>query len=158
MPARKGNKYAVGNKGGGRLTKYKEEYAHIAYSLCLLGATDKDLAGALQVTEQTINNWKKEHKDFVLALKKGKIVADGEVAKALYLRATGYSHPEDKIFNDEGTPLIVPTIKHYPPDPTSCIFWLKNRQPQLWRDKPDDNSDNGYEKILMALKSALGKE
>ena len=25
--------------------------------------------------------------------------------------------------------------KHYPPDPTAAIFWLKNRQPDTWRDK-----------------------
>ncbi len=55
----------------------------------------------------------------------------------MYERATGYSHAEDKIFNDGGEPLIVPTTKHYPPDATSAIFWLKNRQPAKWRDKTE---------------------
>ena len=28
-----------------------------------------------------------------------------------------------------------------PPDTTACIFWLKNRQPDKWRDKQDMNID-----------------
>ena len=30
---------------------------------------------------------------------------------------------------------MVDYVEHYPPDTTACIFWLKNRQPALWRDK-----------------------
>ena len=38
------------------------------------------------------------------------------------------------LFN--GETIVVPTVKHYPPDPISAIFWLKNRQRKKWRDKP----------------------
>jgi hypothetical protein len=31
-------------------------------------------------------------------------------------------------------PVIVPYIQHVPPDVTACIFWLKNRDPEHWRD------------------------
>ena len=31
-------------------------------------------------------------------------------------------------------PVIVPYIEHVPPDVAACIFWLKNRDPQHWRD------------------------
>ena len=27
--------------------------------------------------------------------------------------------------------------EHYPPDTTAAIFWLKNRQPEKWRDKKE---------------------
>ena len=47
----------------------------------------------------------------------------------------GYSHEAVKIFNDGGQPLIVPYTEHYPPDTTAAIFWLKNRRPEQWRDK-----------------------
>jgi hypothetical protein len=120
---------------GGRPTKYKEEYVDLAYKFCLLGADDKDLARMFDVEEQTINNWKTEHPEFFESLKRGKEEADATIAQKLYHRAKGYEHPEDKIFNDNGKPLIVPTIKHYPPDTTAAIFWLKNRQPQRWRDR-----------------------
>lgn len=121
----------------GRPSKYQEVYASQAFKLCLLGATDKDLAGFFDTTEQTINAWKKNYPEFLEALKRGKFQADAEVANRLYRRALGYEHPEDKIFQYEGEPVIVPTTKVYPPDVTAAIFWLKNRQPQLWRDKQD---------------------
>lgn len=121
----------------GRPSKYKVEYAEQAYKLCLLGATDKELAEFFKVEEKTINNWKDNVPEFLQSLKRGKEDADAIVASKLYHRAIGYEHPEDKIFNDNGTPLVVPTIKHYPPDTTAAIFWLKNRQSAKWRDKTD---------------------
>lgn len=119
-----------------RPSKYKEEYSEQAYKLCLLGATDKDLANFFEVDEATINRWK-DKPEFCESLKRGKMEADAVIAQKLFHRAKGYEHPEDKIFNDSGTPLIVPTTKHYAPDTTAAIFWLKNRQPKLWRDKQE---------------------
>jgi len=120
----------------GRPTKYKAEYAKQAYNHCLLRATDADLANFFEVEESTIYNWKNTHPDFLEAIKRGREIADQEVAAALKHRAMGYSHSEDKIFlGKDGEPVIVPTTKHYPPDPTAMIFWLKNRQPTWWRDK-----------------------
>ncbi len=123
----------------GRPTKYKEEYAFQAEKLCRLGATDKEMADFFNVSKSTLNLWKLEHEDFSDSIKKGKIIADANVADSLYKRAIGYEHEEDKIFLSEGQPLIVPTIKHYPPDSTACFFWLKNRKPEVWRDKQDVN-------------------
>lgn len=123
--------------GAGAPTKYKAEYAEQTYKLCLLGATDKDLANFFVVDEATINRWKLAHKEFCESIKRGKEIADATVAEKLYHRAIGYEHPEDKIFNNMGVEMIVPTIKHYAPDPTAAIFWLKNRQPSKWRDKQE---------------------
>jgi hypothetical protein len=121
----------------GRPSKYKPEYAEQVYRLCLLGATDEAIADFFGISTPTIYEWKKHHPEFSSALKAGKDEADAKVAQSLYHRAIGYSHPEDKIFQYEGQPVIVPTTKHYPPDPTSMIFWLKNRQREHWRDKVD---------------------
>ena len=121
----------------GRPTKYKAAYNGQVYKLCLLGATDKEIADFFEVTESTINLWKETYLHFSESIKKGKDKADTEIARSLFERAKGYSHKEDKIFNENGEPLIVTTIKHYPPDSTAIIFWLKNRQPKKWRDKTD---------------------
>lgn len=121
----------------GRPSKFDPEKCVQAEKLAKLGATDKEIADFFEVTEQTLNNWKQAHPDFFESLKRGKAVADAEVASKLFHRATGYEHPEDKIFQYEGMPVVVPTIKHYPPDTVACIFWLKNRRPELWRDKQD---------------------
>jgi hypothetical protein len=119
----------------GQPTKYKEKYAKQAEKICLLGATDEFLADYFEVAVATIYNWKSSHPEFLEAIKKGKERADLEVAESLFQRAKGYSHPEEKVFNNQGEIITHQTTKHYAPDPTAAIFWLKNRQPKQWRDK-----------------------
>ena len=122
---------------GGRPSKFKPEFVRQAEKLCTIGLTDAELASFFEVSEVTLKAWKHKHPEFLNALKVGKDEADTRVERSLYHRAIGYSHPEEKIFNDGGEPLIVPTTKHYPPDTTAAIFWLKNRKTAEWRDKQD---------------------
>lgn len=96
--------------------------------------TDKELGDIFGVPEQTINNWKGQFPQFFEALKSGKLLADKKVEASLYQRACGYSHPEIDIKMYKGKIIKTTVIKHYPPDATSMIFWLKNRQPEKWRD------------------------
>jgi hypothetical protein len=135
----------------GRPTKYRKEYNEQTYKLCLLGATDKDLADFFHVTESTINKWKIDHPEFSESIQRGKIKADSEVAESLYKRAIGYSHPEDKIFQYEGDPVIVPTVKHYPPDTAAAFIWLKNRQSGKWRDKHEVEHSGNIELKTVSL-------
>lgn len=123
----------------GRPSKYRAEFADQARKLCLLGATDKDLADFFDTTEQTVNAWKQAHPEFLESLKSGKSLADAVVAEKLYRRATGYEHEAVKIVADAktGAEHTVPYTERYPPDTTACIFWLKNRQRDKWRDKVD---------------------
>lgn len=139
MPAPKGNKYAAGNPGGGRPSLYKPEYAEQARKIMLLGATDAELADVLGVSEGTINSWKHEHQEFFESLKKGKMVADANVADRLYQRAMGYEHKAVKIVADAKTKEdhVVEYTERYAPDTTAAIFWLKNRRPKEWRDKQE---------------------
>lgn len=120
-----------------RPTGYRVEYEEQAFKLCLMGATNEQLADFFNVNADTIYEWQKVHKAFSEILKDGRERADAEIGKALYHRAKGYNHKAVKIFNDNGSPLIVEYIEHYPPDTTACIFWLKNRQRGQWRDKQD---------------------
>ena len=30
--------------------------------------------------------------------------------------------------------MYAPYVEHVPPDVTACIFWMKNRMPEHWRD------------------------
>lgn len=116
---------------------YLPKYAEQARKLCLLGATDKEMADIFGVALSTLNKWKLDNPDFSESIKKGKDIADGEVADRLYQRAMGYSHAAVKIFNDQGAPLEVEYTEHYPPDTAAAIFWLKNRQRGKWRDKQE---------------------
>jgi hypothetical protein len=58
------------------------------------------------------------------------------VERSLYQRANGYNYEAVKIFMPAGAkqPVVVHYVEHMPPDVTAGIFWLKNRDPQHWRD------------------------
>jgi len=124
----------IKDNAGGRPSKFKSEYCEQVLKLCVLGATDKDIANFFEVDERTINRWKHDYPEFSFALKKGKIEADANVAVSLYRRAVGYIHDDEKIFLHEGKTVRVKITKSYPPDTTAAIFWLKNRQPDYWKD------------------------
>lgn len=152
----------------GRPSKYRDEYAELAFHYCLLGATDKQLADAFGTTEQTINGWKRAHPAFFESLRRGKSEADARVASSLYHRALGYEHEEDDIRALNGEIVITPTIKHYPPDTTAAIFWLKNRRSVEWRDiKAVDHSSsdgsmspagNDYDAKIRAIRDRIAGE
>jgi hypothetical protein len=119
---------------GGRPTKYDPEYPEKARKLFEQGCTDREVAEFFDVHETTLRNWSAEHPEFFMALKLGKAAADDRVEQSLYRRALGYSHDSVKILQNNGEPVIVPYVEHYPPDTTAGIFWLKNRRPDKWRD------------------------
>ena len=140
------SKRAKGKKHtGGRPTKYKPEFAEQVYKLASEGFTDRKMAGFFKVDERTINNWKDKHPEFFQSLKKGKDEFDSDVIeKALSKRAAGYKYKEitRAISKDPDPKTSKPTMvtikevtKEVAPDPTSMIFWLKNRRPDRWRDK-----------------------
>ena len=130
---------AAKKKGaGGRPSNYKEDYARMAGILAKRGLTDAELA---DVKEQTVNNWKKAHPEFFESLKHGKEEFDARVEMKLAERAMGYTHKEVKLAQIEGTFTDAKEVdKHYPPDVTACIFWLKNRKPDEWRDKVEQET------------------
>ena len=127
----------------GRPTAYKPEFNDQAYKLCLLGATDASLADFFGVCEATLNNWKIVHPDFLESLVRGKTVADAEIANALFHRAKGYSHDDVDIRTvsngaNMGSEIVqTDIVKHYPPDTQAATWWLKNRQPKLWKEKSE---------------------
>lgn len=119
---------------GGRPKSFKPEYVEQAKKLCLLGATDMDLADFFQVHVATLKRWKNEYPEFNDALKLGKEVPDRLVERSLYNRAVGYTYESEKVFQYQGEVVRAPVREHVPPDTTAQIFWLKNRRPDLWRD------------------------
>lgn len=132
----------------GRPTAFREEMINQARKLTHMGATDRDLADFFEVTEQTIHNWKLAHPDFAEALVLGKDAADKRVEQSLYRRALGYSFDSEKIFQFNGQPVRVPYVEHVPPSDAACIFWLKNRKPDEWRQVVDHNHQG---QIVMAI-------
>lgn len=117
---------------GGRPTKYDPTYNEQAYKLCLLGFTDPELAIFFEVNDDTIYEWKIVYPEFSEAVKRGKAIADADVAQSFHKRAVGYTY-EEKTF--EGGELTKTVEKEMPPDAGAALNWLKNRQKTKWTDK-----------------------
>lgn len=156
-----------------RPSAYKEEYIEQVYKLALLGLKDSEIAKFFGIRESTLNYWKQKYPSFLESLKKGKLDADGEVVKSLYNRAVGavvtiqqaikvknVTYKDGKRLKETEDVKLVELRQELPPDTTACIYWLKNRQPDKWRDKVehalDDNFATTQEAFLKHLKE-LGK-
>ncbi len=124
-------------RASGRPSKFDTLNMALLQKLAEYGHDDEFMAKCCGVTERTWNNWKKKHPEFFQSLKDWKAVADDQVVKALFERATGCTCTEERFGMKNGEPTIITATKHYPPDPTSMIFWLKNRRPGQWRDKQE---------------------
>lgn len=122
----------------GRPSKYRPEFVGQARKLADLGQTDREIAEFFEVDERTLHRWKHDHEDFCHALTLGKEGPDARVEQSLFRRAVGYSHDDIHISTYEGAVTLTSIVKHYPPDPTSMIFWLKNRRRDLWREKHEE--------------------
>lgn len=158
MPAPKGNKNAVGNKGGGRKSSYQKQYAKVAMKMAELGATDREIAEALGVAEPTLHYWRAQHVEFSEALKIGKAPCDDRVEASLYHRAVGYTFTSEKIFQFQGEIVRAKTIEHVPPSDTAAIFWLKNRRKEAWRDKHEVESTQNVNVTVTHVRDQLSRK
>lgn len=105
------------------------------------GLTDEQIAHNMGVSVSSLYNWKRDHLEILKALKKGKEVVDYEVENALLKRALGYDYQEEKIEQSKDGTKVIQIIKHIPADVTAQIYWLKNRKPDKWRDRPVTDAD-----------------
>lgn len=112
------------------------------------GLTDKEIAKKIGIDISTLYDWKSRFPEFSDALKINKEIADIEIENALRKRALGYTY-EETTEKYEGGYCVERkhTIKHVPPDTTAQIFWLKNRQPDKWRNNPAPSNNEMLDKL-----------
>lgn len=123
------------------------------------GLTDEQIATKAGITAKTLYEWKNKYCEISEALKKGKEVVDIKVENALLKRALGYEYREDKVeASDKGGVKTTQTIKHVPGDVTAQIYWLKNRRPDKWRNKPPESKKSGVGIEEDALTRSLREE
>lgn len=145
--------------------KWDDKYVAMAEVACARGGfKDEDLAALFAVNIRTIDNWKNEHHEFLEALKRGKDVFDTEcVETALLKAAKGFSYTEvtkelrqgggSEVEQSKSNLVITKEVtKEVVPNSACIIFWLKNRQPDRWKDKQDfDMGKESIETIIKAL-------
>jgi transcriptional regulator with XRE-family HTH domain len=146
----------------------------LLYKLALLGLTNQELADFYDVAMSTLSLWIKNEKEFSETLKRGRELADADVANSLRREASGYRYytktitkkkksgevveetvpaTEDE-FNAAGGTLTIQ--EHYArPNTTAQFFWLQNRQPHLWQNKKNvhvSSPDKSMAKIAKMLR------
>lgn len=136
------------------------------------GLNDKQIAANTGVNEFTFSRWKTQYPQLAQAIKKGRMPVDVQVENALLKRALGYEYeetieeiedvPTDKK-DSKGNPIykkkrhIKRVKKVLPPDTGAMIFWLKNRKPLQWRDRPEPPmSTEALEKLDAVLANIKG--
>lgn len=102
----------------------------------LCGLTNEQVAANMGIALSTFYEWCNRSAEFVDAIKSTKEIADIQIENALYKRAKGYTVllNKQKVTKD-GLVISYQEEQHVAPDTTAQIFWLKNRKPNIWRDK-----------------------
>ncbi len=147
---RKPAKRKPAEKKIGRPSKFDEAMLGTVTRLSRLGATDIELAEALEVGTATITRWMKSNNAFRLAVKEGKLEADMRVADSLFNRTQFHEFKKtipfkvkrveyadgkrvreiEEIVEKEVTEILTP-------DTTAIIYWLNNRRKLDWRTRKD---------------------
>lgn len=114
------------------------------------GLSDEETAERIGISLSTLYDWKKKHKKIADALAAGRTAADTKVESSLFKRAVGYRYDEitveEKLNPKTGETEKVSTktvTKEMQPDTSALIFWLKNRKPDIWRDKSEQKHTGG---------------
>lgn len=124
------------------MAKGKYQYWLTSEGLTLLegwardGLTEEQISHNMDISRSTLKDWKLKYPAISATLKKGKEVIDYQVENALLSAAL------------EG-------------NTTAQIFWLKNRRPDKWRDKPDEtrsareNETSAQDLLVNAIQEAV---
>ena len=112
------------------------------------GLNNEQLSHNMGISPRTLDEWKNRFPPIMRTIKNSKEIADLEVENALYKSAQGYDTYEEtweRQFNTKTKEfemvLTKRTKKHILPSNTAQIFWLKNRRPDIWRDKVEAKMD-----------------
>lgn len=111
------------------------------------GLTEAQIAEKMEVSLNSIWQWKKKSEEFSNALKNGKDAVDRKVENSLLNSALGYTKKIKEpiklktVKQKDGAKIEEERIEYVdkeifiPGNVTAQIFWLKNRKPAEWRDK-----------------------
>lgn len=151
-----------------------EEGLHLTELWAREGEDDAAIAHRMGVPESTLHRWRRDSSELDEVIQRGRAAA-WEVESALLRTATGYSKPVTKTYKVKHVEYDPDTGKkvqekeelqtaeekvHVPGNTTAQVFWLKNRRPDRWRDKPGlpDNQPEEDDNFFAALAEAMEHE
>ena len=126
------------------------------------GLTEEQIAKNFGISYNTFKRAKKdpEYGELITtALIQTKDVVDMEVENMLLKRARGYEY--DEVTEEYEMGILVKrkvTHKMVVPDTSAQIFWLKNRQPDKWRDRREVDNTVALVKVDEVLGQIKGVE
>lgn len=155
----------------GRKVKYIPNFhPKQALKYSLLGLTDEQMAGAMDICEATLNNWKKRYPELLESIRAGKTEADANVASTLYKRALGHTQKHKQAFKvkkvDSETGKLYDTVEiveieeYFPPSDQAINMWLGNRQRKRWGSKSEveHSGELKGKTTIVFSKGAKGKD
>lgn len=119
------------------------------------GLTDEEISRQIGISRSTLAEWKKKFTQIREALSTGKEFADRLVENSLFKMTQGFFVKETKglkVKNVEYDPetgkrlsekenVVMVEERHYiEPDFKAVAFWLKNRKPDIWKEKVVENA------------------
>jgi len=134
----------------GQPTKYRPAYIDEVRKLYLLGATVEQLLEIFEVSRKVFYEWQKKYPEFKAACRAGRIMADAEVANGLYHRAIGAVTLDwHEALDKDGNIVQLQAQKMHPPETHAAKWWLKNRQPETWKESIEVESSTGAFSIVI---------
>lgn len=119
-----------------------------AEALASQGLTMNQIANVLGMGRTTFFEKKAEFADFADSIKRGQDVGVSNVVNALYQSAQGETITEEKLVGNK----VIKMSRKLPANPTSCIFFLKNRAG--WKDKQEFTGEIKFTKIERVIVEA----
>jgi hypothetical protein len=124
------------------------------------GLIDRQVCELIGIGESSLNRYKEKNPKIWESIKSEKQKADAEVVASLYKRAIGFEYEELKQEGIESDgKLKVKSVtkfkKYMAPDTAAAFIWLKNRQPETWKDKQEIFHSGGISNPLLDKLSKL---
>ena len=120
-------------KKRGAPTGYKPEIIESVAKLAKMGMSNVEIAEFLGKPNQTFSDWIKKYPELSGALARARLHPTGKVVAAMYKNALG-AQTVDEIYDDKGN-LLKRIVRTKEPNQAAIQFWLKNRDPNEWREK-----------------------
>lgn len=128
------------------------------------GLRNEDIAAKMGVSPSTFYEYVKKYSEISDAIKRGKAPVDFEVENAMLKSAIGHKETVRKPIRlrttrrKDGMEITEEHVEYFdeevyiPPQVSAQIFWLKNRKPDIWRDKKELTTNAALEKLDDLLK------